>query len=245
MKKPASFFTLSITSLLLAGAGWNLAVAAKPAAPDNHHAASSLDWEGTYTGTIPSASGTGYETVLVLGSKRTYILSQRITHKGKRELFQSSGRFDWKHNGSVVQLGARDDRQQWFVSEGFVEMYPPAEDSQAYRLHKMLAYPGGRKETLLIDPASIRQSQPQTGWVSFAGIWNMDHATQGGHRSLQAQFQVNCHALTYRMPEIAYYSQTWLRGKLIHSATDNNNDIEIPVSDKVMRNVLADHCPKN
>lgn len=245
MKKPVFLFTLSITSLFLTGAGWDHAIAAKHEAPDNHNAAHSLDWEGAYTGTIPSASGTGYETVLVLGSKRTYILSQRITHKGKRQLLQSTGRFDWKNDGSVVQLGTRDDRQQWFVSEGYVEMYPPAEDSQAYRLNKMLAYPGGRRETLLIDPASIRQSQPKAAWVSFAGIWNMNHAAQGGHRSLQAQFRVNCQALTYRMPEIAYYRQTWLRGKLIHSATENNNDIVIPDSDKVMRSVLADHCPEN
>lgn len=242
-----NLIAISVASLLLTGSGINHAVAAKNKVPtSSHKAANSLDWEGAYSGTIPSASGTGYETVLVLGSKRNYIMSQRINHKGKRNILQSAGHFSWIRDSSVVQLSAKDDRQQWFVSEGYVELYPPAEDRQAYRLHKMLAYPVGRKETLLIDPASIRQNQPEATWVSFNGIWNMDHATQSGHRSLEAQFQINCKALTtYRMPEINRYSQTWLRGKLLHSTTGNNNDINIPDNNTLMRKVLAEHCPKN
>lgn len=236
--------TISIICLLLTGQGMHHAVAAKNTVPDSHNAANSLDWEGAYSGTIPSASGTGYETVLVLGSKRDYILSQRINHKGKREIFQSAGRFSWTKGGTVVELGARDDKQQWFVSEGFIEMYPSPETGPAYRLHKLLAYPGGRKEVLLIDPTSIKKNQPQAAWVSFNGIWNMDHATQGGHRSLEARFQINCKGLTYRMPEMTYYSQTWLRGKLIHAVTKNDNDIDIPDGDTVMRKVLAEHCPQ-
>ncbi len=204
----------------------------------------SVDWPGTYMGTLPSASGTGYQTFLVLTEKgNRYTLAQSIQYKGKMEDFRSNGRFSWNQAGSILEL-LSEDRQRFQVGENSIEQL--GEDNQPngedYQLTKLLSYPGGRNEELLIDPRKLKSS-PATKKVSFDAVWNMDHPNQLGHRSLWAHFELDCTAKSYRMPTIKYFSRTYLQGKLIDSVKNNDNDIEIPSEDRVMRKELTDHCP--
>ena len=107
-------------TLAVAALGLSLsATAATP--PDGHNARNALDWAGTYIGTLPSGSGSGYQTLLVLRDKQRYDLYQQIEHKGEtyREATRNQ-RFRWDKSGSVIQLSARNDRQRYFVSEGYV-----------------------------------------------------------------------------------------------------------------------------
>ena len=233
---------------LLALATATGAQARQPAgAPDAHNTRNSVEWAGTYMGTLPSASGSGYRTVLMLQDKGRYTLLQDIEHQGRPLAFTAKGHFSWDKNGSVITLDKQGDGQQFFVSEGFVELrgdVPPAPSMSAeYQLAKMTSYPG-RREELLIDARSVREDKPKKGWVSFDGVWNMNHATQAGHKSLAARFELNCKANLYRMPTIAFYSQLYKRGELIDSTTKNDHDIPVTKEDRVMTSVMRDYCPR-
>ena len=239
-------FTLGSIALLLAAA---IGVQARePArAPDVPGARSAVDWPGTYMGTLPAASGGGFRTVLILRQGDRYTLTQDIEHQGRVQALQSNGPLRWDQTGSVVTLGDAADAQRFGVGEGFVELRgnapPPPNLAQAYRLARMQSYAGADEE-LLVDPGSIRPDQPRPGWVSFDGVWNMNHPTQAGHQSLAAHFELNCKAREYRMPTIAYYSQPYRRGQLIDSAKNNDDDIPLPPQDGVMSQVLRAHCPR-
>ncbi|QTD45648.1 copper resistance protein NlpE [Ottowia testudinis] len=236
---------LTLTALLAVAAAGGA-----QAAPDTHGARDAVDWAGTYMGTLPSASGGGYRTVLVLRDNDRYSLQQDIEHKGKMESFSATGRFTWDKAGSTITLddkGDKGDKQRFFVSEGFVEQQgatPPAANmAKNYQLMRMQSYPA-KGEELLIDASSVKADQPRKGWTSFDGVWNTSQPTQAGHKSLAARFELNCAARQYRMPTIAYYSQPHKRGKLIDSAKNNDNDIPVTKEDKVMTQVMQDHCPR-
>lgn len=248
------FFRMTRFHWCLIGAGM-LALAAatgaqarQPAAvPDAHDARHAIDWAGTYMGTLPAASGTGYRTVLVLREPGRYTLLQDIEYRGRPLAFTAQGRFRWDRSGSVITLDDEGDGQRFFVSEGFVALHgdaPPAPSMAAdYQLAKMLSYPS-RDQELLVDARSLRAGEPKPGWVSFDGVWNMRHPTQAGHKSLAARFQLDCAARAYRMSTVAYYSQPYRRGELIDSTSRNDHDIPVTRQDRVMTAVLRDHCPR-
>lgn len=214
---------------------------------DAHSTRNAVDWAGTYMGTLPSASGTGYRTVLVLKDSGRYQLLQDIEHRGRPQAFRAAGRFRWDQAGSVITLDDKGDGQRFFVSEGFVQLHGDARPAPAmaadYQLGKMLSYPS-RNEELLIDPRSLHEDQPRKGWVSFDGVWNMAHPTQAGHKSLSARFEINCAQRSYRMPTLSYHALPYQRGRLIDRATNNDHDIPVTVQDKVMTRVMKDHCPR-
>ena len=112
-----------------------------------------------------------------------------------------------------------------------------------YRLTKLTSYPG-KLEELLIRPDSVQQDQPRKGQVSLDGIWNMRHATQLGHRSLSAQFVLDCQGKSYTMNDVRYYAQPHLRGKLLDQSKGQGHDIPVTPEDKVMTRVLKDYCSR-
>lgn len=220
------------------------APSAKPV--DGHGAQIALDWDGTYTGTIPSASGTGYKTTLVLKPNRSYTLLQNTEHKGKPYAESSTGRFVWEKGGSVIRLSKKDDNQRFFVGEGFVELQgaqgrATGQLAKDYQLTKRASYKG-RQEEFLIDPTSVKKDSPAKGQVSLDGIWNMQHATQLGHRSLSAHFVLDCKGKSYTMSPVRYYAQPYLRGKLLDDVKTKGHDIPVTREDKVMTRVLQDYC---
>ena len=245
---PASSRLLLASLAATALATTALPASAKTTVPDMHHARIALDWDGTYTGTIPSASGSGYQTTLILQRNGRYTLLQDIEHQGKRYAERSNGRFTWDKQGSTIQLARKDDNQRFFVSEGYVELQgeqgrqtgPMASE---YRLAKLTSYPG-KLEELLIRPDSVKQDQPRKGQVSLDGIWNMRHATQLGHRSLSAQFVLDCQGKSYTMNDVRYYAQPHLRGKLLDQSKGQGHDIPVTPEDKVMTRVLKDYCSR-
>lgn len=68
------------------------------------NSATSLDWNGTYKGTVPCASCEGIETTLTLNIDLTYILS---THYfGRNDALEEDymGTFTWDKTGSIITL---------------------------------------------------------------------------------------------------------------------------------------------
>ena len=71
----------------------------------------SLDWHGTYTGTLPCADCEGIQQVLVLNQDLTYQLS--VVYKGKSaEPHLTKGTFSWNKEGSKITLQGLDKKNQ-------------------------------------------------------------------------------------------------------------------------------------
>jgi len=78
---------------------------------DIHTAENSLDYWGTYKGTLPSASGEGMETTLTLRRDMTYTLE--TVYVGKDDnTFEEKG--DYSIDGNVITLSNHSDGNQYY-----------------------------------------------------------------------------------------------------------------------------------
>lgn len=84
---------------------------------DGHNAQNSLDYEGVYTGTLPTASGEGMLVTITL-SDSTY--TRNIEYIGKKgSKTEEKGKYTWGKDGSVITLQNVDKESpsQYFVGE--------------------------------------------------------------------------------------------------------------------------------
>ncbi|MDX1277493.1 copper resistance protein NlpE N-terminal domain-containing protein [Oceanihabitans sediminis] len=82
---------------------------------DMHNSQNSLDWDGTYTGTLPCADCEGIESTITLNSDLTY--SAKAVYLGEKGVqFDSEGKFKWMDNGSKIQL-SDEEGTMYFVGE--------------------------------------------------------------------------------------------------------------------------------
>lgn len=68
------------------------------------NSATSLDWNGTYKGTVPCASCEGIETILTLNVDRTYKLTTHYFGRNDALEEEDTGTFIWDQTGSVITL---------------------------------------------------------------------------------------------------------------------------------------------
>jgi len=86
---------------------------------DIHNSKISLDWEGVYTGTIPSASGMGIDVRLKLNKDESFEL--RYEYIGRPEnLSNWTGSFKWDDTGSVIILNINDAPPYYKVAENYL-----------------------------------------------------------------------------------------------------------------------------
>lgn len=84
---------------------------------DGHSSRTSLDWTGTYSGTLPCASCPGIETVITLHADGSYRLAQWYLDEDQTPL-ERDGRFAWNASGSQVTLdGGSGEVQRYQVGE--------------------------------------------------------------------------------------------------------------------------------
>ena len=81
-----------------------------------HNSRNSLDWTGTYTGLIPSASGMGIEVRLTLNANGAYALNYHYVGRADPD-FSSTGNFTWNDAGSVITLDSITGPLQYQVGE--------------------------------------------------------------------------------------------------------------------------------
>lgn len=88
-------------------------------APDMHNSRNSLDYEGTYVGTLPCADCEGIKTEITLG-KDTY--TKKMTYLGKPETnsFETSGKYSWNEAGSIITLDGEDEPDKYQVAENLL-----------------------------------------------------------------------------------------------------------------------------
>lgn len=96
---------LPITALaILAACGGQQAPEPSPENPtpaDNSR--TSLDWAGTYSGTVPCADCEGIATRLTINDDGSYVLQTQYLGKSD-ELFVNEGAFDWQEDGNHIVL---------------------------------------------------------------------------------------------------------------------------------------------
>lgn len=84
---------------------------------DGHNSRNSLDYEGTYTGTMPCADCSGIYTELTLKGN-DYTL--KTVYEGKEDkgenAFTETGKYAWNTGGNIITLN-NDSTQQYQVGE--------------------------------------------------------------------------------------------------------------------------------
>lgn len=92
--------------------------------PDMHTSQSSLDWKGTYSGTLPCADCEGIKTTIKLNDDMSY---EAVTeYLGKNEgVLQTRGYYKWKDDGQHILL-SDDDETTYRVGENQLTKMDPS-----------------------------------------------------------------------------------------------------------------------
>ena len=80
-----------------------------------HDARNSLDWAGTYRGTLPCADCPGIETIVTLANDGTYRTRSRYLERSV-PVSSEQGRFSWNEGGNTITLDGRQPAR-YFVGE--------------------------------------------------------------------------------------------------------------------------------
>lgn len=82
---------------------------------DGSTAQSALDYEGTYSGILPTASGEGMKVVINLTGKG---YTKDLSYVGvKNSDTHSSGTYTWNDSGNIITLQGEEKPNQYFVGE--------------------------------------------------------------------------------------------------------------------------------
>jgi uncharacterized lipoprotein NlpE involved in copper resistance len=83
---------------------------------DSHNSKNSLDWEGVYTGTVPSASGPGINVRLRLNRDESFALWYEYLDR-PNSTFSWTGSFKWDKSGNIITLKINDVPPYYKVEE--------------------------------------------------------------------------------------------------------------------------------
>lgn len=84
------------------------------ALPDESNAQNALDYQGTYTGVLPTASGEGMNVAITL-TDSTY--TKEISYVGKKDKPITKGAYKWDASGTIITLEGAEKPNQYFVGE--------------------------------------------------------------------------------------------------------------------------------
>jgi uncharacterized lipoprotein NlpE involved in copper resistance len=117
-------------------------VSYKQKSTDIHNAQNSLEWSGSYTGTIPCTDCEGIEARIVLNPDETYQVS--YTYLGKDDSpYIVSGKFTWDKNGNMITLDDKGIPPYYFIGENTLQQLDmegkciEGEHADMYLLHKV------------------------------------------------------------------------------------------------------------
>lgn len=85
---------------------------------DEHNSQNSLDWMGSYRGTVPCADCPGIETTVKLYDDETF--SYKAVYQDRNLTVADTGKFMWHDNGSVVHLKGKETDIKYKVGENIL-----------------------------------------------------------------------------------------------------------------------------
>lgn len=143
-------------ALLLGACGGHEESPPGPAAenPDPaHNSRNSLDWAGTYSGTVPCADCEGIATTVTLDHPDAYRVS--LVYLGKsEEVFTKEGSFGWEMDGNRIRMPGTDGSPMRFLvgEEKLIQL-----DIQGERIT------GGLAEAYVLHRSSATSAWPLRG----------------------------------------------------------------------------------
>lgn len=196
----------------------------------------SVDWDGRYTGVLPCASCPGIQTELTINPAGFYTLKETYLEE-KDGTFTSEGEFTWNAEGNQITLKEKDGERVFLVSEGSAwAIGADGKLNEDYQLDKLMEFNGAGQQ-LYVSPTSIVLDD---GKLAFSGILNFEHEAEGGHRSLTADFVIDCAGNKVDMPKVAYFKDVDAGGEKLHEAADNaGNWAPIPADKDDVLNQMA------
>ena len=161
-------------------------------ANDNHNSANTLDWEGTYKGTIPCADCAGIDIEITLNKEQEYVL--KTNYLGKNEdTVEEKGRFTWNKAGNTLTLlGVKDKPNQYFVGENRI--------LQLDKLGNKITDNAADKYFLNKQPFT---TMPDTS--KLAGTWELNYIT-GSRIAFEGLYPNKKPTITFDIPK------NWVNG---------------------------------
>lgn len=90
---------------------------------DGHNSRNSLDYWGTYRGTIPCADCDGIQMKITLNRDGSYIFHSTYLGKPSRQEVEARGTYTWNSAGNTITLsGITDSPSQFRVGENTLTM---------------------------------------------------------------------------------------------------------------------------
>jgi len=83
---------------------------------DGNNSKNCLDWEGVYTGTIPSASGPGIDVRMRLNQDESFVLRYEYLDRPDKQV-NWTGSFKWDKKGNIITLNIKDVPPHYKVAE--------------------------------------------------------------------------------------------------------------------------------
>jgi uncharacterized lipoprotein NlpE involved in copper resistance len=107
------FIIFSLAALVIFGLGSCLS---NKIADKDHNARNSLDWNGVYTGTIPSASGPGIDVRMKINKDQSFELNYNYLDRSDGQ-FNWIGSFKWDDEGGIITLDITDAPPHYRVAQ--------------------------------------------------------------------------------------------------------------------------------
>ncbi|MDR2924193.1 MAG: copper resistance protein NlpE [Treponema sp.] len=108
-----------VFSLMLLMAVFGLGSCLSNKGADTHTSKNTLDWAGVYTGTIPSASGTGIDVRMKLIMDQSFELNYVYLDKPDGS-FGWTGSFQWDEKTGIIKLDINDAPPYYKVVENML-----------------------------------------------------------------------------------------------------------------------------
>ncbi|ADX67233.1 MULTISPECIES: copper resistance protein NlpE [Weeksella] len=80
---------------------------------DVHNSRNSVDWQGTYEGTLPCADCPGIKTTIVLNQDDSFTMKQEYLERESAS--DDKGNFVWSEDGGKIQLKLKDNEVYNFL----------------------------------------------------------------------------------------------------------------------------------
>lgn len=84
---------------------------------NEHTSKNSLDWHGTYEGTLPCANCEGIKTTITLNLDNSFTKTETYLKNGKETKFETEGKITWDLDGNTVILKSNNDSWKYKVGE--------------------------------------------------------------------------------------------------------------------------------